>query len=111
MEWDSEPLVAVTVTVYVPGLVLSPVNSLRLVLALPPSVSCKWLVPSRACNPLEPPGVTVTDRLTVPVNPELVSVIVTLALSPCWMTTKVRLAAMVKSAVVLGLTVKVTVVV
>lgn len=74
VECDSEPLVPVTVTVYVASGVNAVVVTLRVEVAVPPEMRVT-LVGLRVVVIVGVLGATVDDRATVPVNPLLVRVI------------------------------------
>lgn len=73
-EWETEPLVAVTVMVYAPIGVLCTALTLRVEVPCPPGVRVTDELLSDVFGPCV--GETAVERVTVPVNPlRLVSVI------------------------------------
>jgi hypothetical protein len=71
--------------VYVPGVVVDNVEIVRIAVADPPADNGTPLLLRVAVGELAVLGLTVSESVTVPVNPfRLVSEIVELELLPCW---------------------------
>lgn len=95
MEWVNCPLVPVTTMLYVPGRVALAVEIWRMLAAVPPTERLTGFCPPMTV--MNPKG-TVTLRVTVPVNPlRLVMMMLVVLVDPCTLAIEDEEALRVKS--------------